>query len=133
MHNICLHNPIALTTGIGMWLPFTTVSIKIVGHTDTHIPKVLEIVKDNIFSNLRKPCYGHGKRLNLTKKIFCFRGKKFNLVQHIYWFVCLISVCNVSFRIFMMNFFFHHWFFKIILDSYTYFSFKMSVIISSTT
>ena len=48
-HNICLQNSMAIITAIVMWLPFTTLSIKIAEHTNTHTPKVLEIIKDNIF------------------------------------------------------------------------------------
>ena len=63
-----------------MWLPFTTVSIKIAGHTNTHTPKVLEIIRLTFSSDLRKP-YCDLVKAGLLLEKFSVLEKKLNFVQ----------------------------------------------------
>ena len=70
----------ARTTTIAMCLPFTIVSMLIVGHTNMHTHKMLEIIKNSIILNLRKPCCKPSKSLSCTRKIFCL-WKNLNPVQ----------------------------------------------------
>ena len=69
------HNAMAITSTITMWLLFTTVSIKIAGHTNTCTPKVLKILKVNIFLRPGEAMLLPGVSLTSTRKLFYSREK----------------------------------------------------------
>ena len=79
-----------------MWSPFTTVSIKIAGHTNTHMPKVLKIIKVNIFHRPEEAMSWPDKSLSSTGKIFWSKEiielcSAYTLFKNVHWKHKLLS------------------------------------------
>ena len=89
-YNICQHNPMAITSAIIMWLPFTTVFIKM-QDTLTPIPsRCWKLLRLTFSSDLRKPCCDLAKACLLLEK-YSVLEKQIELCSAytFYWIILL--------------------------------------------